>query len=202
MRTSYIIGIVLFAVVAVVYVMTQGEVMPATSNVADIAKVESPMAEEKALMPVGGGEAMMKKDEMMKAVVAPATVAEPKSAPRVVAPSGGETETVPVMVLAKGVYTPYDPALLANAEKGKVVLFFRASWCPTCKALDGNIRANLSTIPDGVTILDVNYDDSSAMKQKYGVTYQHTMVQVDKSGTLIKKWSGSQTLAAFLAEIQ
>jgi thiol-disulfide isomerase/thioredoxin len=83
-----------------------------------------------------------------------------------------------------------------------VVLFFRAGWCPTCKALDDDIKANLSKIPSSLTILDVNYDDSTALKIKYGVTYQHTFVQVDKDGKLIKKWSGSPTLSALVAEIK
>jgi hypothetical protein len=48
----------------------------------------------------------------------------------------------------------------------------------------------------------VNYDNSTALKQKYAVTYQHTFVQVDKDGNLIKKWSGSPTLTALVAEVK
>jgi thiol-disulfide isomerase/thioredoxin len=72
----------------------------------------------------------------------------------------------------------------------KNVLFFHASWCPTCRAADANIKANLLSIPSGLTIHQVDYDSSTELKKKYGVTYQHTFVQVDESGTLIKKWSG------------
>lgn len=102
----------------------------------------------------------------------------------------------------KGTYEPYAPEKLAKADSGDVVLFFRASWCPTCKAVDSDIRARLSAIPADLTILDVDYDNSAALKQKYGVTYQHTFVQVRADGTLIKKWSGSPTLAALVAEVQ
>jgi thiol-disulfide isomerase/thioredoxin len=103
---------------------------------------------------------------------------------------------------AKGSYETYAPETLARAESGDVVLFFRASWCPTCKVLDSDIRANLKNIPSGVTILDVNYDTETALKQKYGVTYQHTLVQVDASGKLITKWSGGQTLASLLTNVR
>ena len=103
-------------------------------------------------------------------------------------------------MMKKGSYETYAPEKLAKANSGDVVLFFRASWCPTCRAVDADIRARLSLIPDGLTILDVDYDASSALKQKYGVTYQHTFVQVQADGTLIKKWSGSPTLAALVAE--
>jgi thiol-disulfide isomerase/thioredoxin len=101
-----------------------------------------------------------------------------------------------------GSYEAYSPEKIARAGTGDVVLFFRASWCPTCKAVDADIRNNLSAIPGGVTILDVNYDTETALKQKYGVTYQHTFVQVDASGKQIAKWSASPTLAALIQNIQ
>lgn len=105
-------------------------------------------------------------------------------------------------VMQKGSYEPYAAAKLAKAATGDVVLFFRASWCPTCKALDSDIRAHLSQIPGTLTILDVNYDTETALKQKYAVTYQHTLVQVDVSGKQITKWSGGQTLASIIEKVQ
>lgn len=101
-----------------------------------------------------------------------------------------------------GSYEVYAPEKLAKANSGKVVLFFRASWCPTCKALDADIRSHLSAIPEGVTILDVDYDTSAALKQKYGVTYQHTLVQVKADGSMITKWAGSPTLVSLVAQVR
>ncbi len=101
-----------------------------------------------------------------------------------------------------GSYEAYAPDKIARAEKGKVVLFFRASWCPSCHALDADIRAHLDAIPAGVSILDIDYDNSQELKQKYGVTYQHTFVQVDKDGTQIAKWSGSPTLSDLISNIK
>lgn len=101
-----------------------------------------------------------------------------------------------------GTYEAYGVEKIAKASTGKVVLFFRAPWCPTCRAVDSDIKANLSKIPSELTILDVDYDSSTALKQKYAVTYQHTFVQVDENGNLIKKWSGSPTLSALVAEVK
>lgn len=101
-----------------------------------------------------------------------------------------------------GTYETYSVENLARANTGKVVLFFRASWCPTCRAVDADIHANLNSIPDNVTILDVNYDNSTDLKRKYGVTYQHTFVQVDANGNQIAKWSGSPTLASLLGKVK
>lgn len=89
----------------------------------------------------------------------------------------------------KGSYGEYDQAKLANAEKGDVVLFFHANWCPKCQEADKNFKA--SSAPDGLTLLKLDYDKETELKQKYGVTYQHTYVAVDKDGKLIKKWNGS-----------
>lgn len=97
-------------------------------------------------------------------------------------------------MMEKGVYAPYEASKLAMAETGKVVLFFKASWCPSCRTLDADIKASLGDIPAGVTILEVDYDKYGDLKQKYGVTMQHTLVQVDKNGNQIAKWSGGSTL--------
>lgn len=104
--------------------------------------------------------------------------------------------------MSKGSYESYSPEKLAFAKSGDVVLFFRASWCPTCRALDADIRNNISAIPKGVVILDVDYDNSVSLKQKYGVTYQHTLVQVDELGNPIAKWTSSPTLDALVKNIK
>jgi thiol-disulfide isomerase/thioredoxin len=106
------------------------------------------------------------------------------------------------MMAHGGTYEAYSPEKIAWAGSGKVVLFFRASWCPTCKTVDTDIRSKLSSIPKDVTILDVNYDTETALRQKYGVTYQHTFVQVDAEGNQLAKWSGSPTLAALLGNVK
>ncbi len=107
------------------------------------------------------------------------------------------------MMVKAGSYEAYSPEKIAlAAAKGDVVLFFRALWCPTCRTLDGDINANLKNIPTNLTILIVDYDNSTDLKKKYGVTYQHTLVQVDGNGTLMKKWMGSLTLMAFITDMK
>ena len=113
-----------------------------------------------------------------------------------------EKKSEGAMMAKAGSYETYSPEKIAKAATGKVVLFFRAGWCPTCKALDADIRSHLKDIPADVTILDVDYDNSTVLKQKYGVTYQHTLVQVDASGNQITKWSGGLTLAEFITNIK
>ena len=113
-----------------------------------------------------------------------------------------DTLKADTMMAKAGSYIPYDAAKLALAKDGHVVLFFHASWCPTCRTLDTDIKNHAKDIPANLTILDVDYDASQTLKAKYAVTYQHTLVQVDAAGGMIKKWSGSPSLAALVSEVK
>lgn len=94
-------------------------------------------------------------------------------------------------ISAKGTYEEYAPnKILEKGENGRVLLFFYASWCPSCRSLDKDINNNLSNIPSDLTILKTNYDKEGELKTKYKVTYQHTLVEVDKDGNMLKKWTG------------
>lgn len=101
-----------------------------------------------------------------------------------------------------GVYDTYAPEKIAEASNnGDVLLFFHASWCTSCRALEKDILENVGNIPDGVTILKTDYDSNSELKKKYGVRVQHTFVQVDKDGNKIKMWSGGNRLQDVLKNI-
>lgn len=105
-------------------------------------------------------------------------------------------------MMKQGTYQDFSSDKLALAKTEKVVLFFKAGWCPTCKGVDSDINSHLNQIPKNVNILVVDYDTSTDLNKKYGVTYQHTFVQVDSNGMLIKKWSGSPTLTNLVKEIK
>lgn len=106
----------------------------------------------------------------------------------------------PKAIVEGGVYLPYTSTAVAQAN-GNIVLFFHANWCPTCVANEKDIKANLKDIPKSLTLLKVNYDDATALKELYGITAQHTFVQVDNSGKLIKKWRGGVTLKEIVAQV-
>jgi len=100
-----------------------------------------------------------------------------------------------------GLYTQYDGNLEQYAGKD-IILFFKADWCPSCRALDGDIKSKLDSIPDSVVLLELNYDTETELRKKYGVTTQHTMVHVDADGTAITKWSGGNRLEDILNQIK
>lgn len=84
-----------------------------------------------------------------------------------------------------GVYTEYSEAKRAEAQ-GDILLFFHASWCPQCRAIEASIDKD--GIPDGVTVLKVDYDSNQALRQKYGVTLQTTFVKVDAAGNKLASY--------------
>lgn len=92
-----------------------------------------------------------------------------------------------------GQYIPYsdyvnNPEDFADSH---VVLYFSAAWCSTCQGLNNSLQAD--GVPDGLTVVKVDYDSSQNLKQQYGVTLQHTLVQVDPSGEALTKFTGSLT---------
>lgn len=86
----------------------------------------------------------------------------------------------------QGAYIAYSEAGLSEA-KGTRILFFHASWCPQCRALDADIKKQ--GVPAGTTILKVDYDKAQDLRKKYGVTLQTTVVKVDEKGNLISKFT-------------
>ena len=193
--TGIVIGvIVLVVVVGGIYASmnSKNDAMMEKEKMEQQAMADKKMAEEKMMMEK---KAMEEKEAMMKDDATKTDSMMKKEETSMM----DKSDTM----MKAGSYEAYSPekVMLASATHD-VVLFFRASWCPTCKAVDADIKTNLSKIPSSLAILDVNYDNSTALKQKYGVTYQHTFVQVDKDGNLIKKWSGSPTLSALVSQVK
>lgn len=105
--------------------------------------------------------------------------------------------------MESGAYQDYAPEKVAAAGDGTVLLYFHADWCPICRPLDADIRSNEDDIPAGITILKVDFDTATDLRQKYGVTVQHTIVQIDSEGEMLKRWSVMDPqLSAILSAVQ
>ena len=96
-------------------------------------------------------------------------------------------------------YLPYEKTVYDNALGKRRVLYFYATWCPSCKVANEDFTANPDKIPEDVVVLRVNYNDPDTnqeekdLAKKYGITYQHTFVQVDSAGKELTKWNGGET---------
>lgn len=81
-------------------------------------------------------------------------------------------------------YQAYNETLV-KSHTGRILLFFHADWCSTCKALEKQI---LSTpLPKDLLILKVNFDTQKDLTKKYAILSQSSFVQIDKTGKAYKR---------------
>jgi thiol-disulfide isomerase/thioredoxin len=82
-------------------------------------------------------------------------------------------------------YMSYSADAATKNSEGVNVIFFHAPWCPSCKSIDADITKNVSSIPARFNILKADFDTSTELKKKYGVTQQSTFVKIDKNGNKV-----------------
>lgn len=103
-----------------------------------------------------------------------------------------------VMMEKSGKYIEFSNQAVEDNSSKRRVLFFYANWCPTCRPANANFASQTDQIPEDVTVIRVNYNDTEtdeaekALAKKYNVTYQHTFVQIDERGNELTKWNGGQ----------
>lgn len=107
--------------------------------------------------------------------------------PNVDTPGEGADEPV-AEPTQEGRYTEYSESAVSAEGYDTTALFFHAAWCPECRAFESAIVDG--GVPDGVQILKVDYDSSTDLRQKYGVTLQSTFVSVNDNGDEVSTWVG------------
>ncbi|HLC91736.1 MAG TPA: thioredoxin family protein [Candidatus Saccharimonadales bacterium] len=124
-----------------------------------------------ALILLGGGYVLLSQNDSTTSK----TAAVQKSVAQVPATSTAQP----------GKYLDFTPDIIAQTT-GTKVLFFHAPWCPQCRELDADIKSK--GVPDGVSIIKIDYDSHQKERQKYGITIQTTLVKVDDQGNLVEKY--------------
>ena len=105
--------------------------------------------------------------------------------------SEGMEEPAGSMMMAAGgkvAFTTLDDAAML-AKSGPAVLFFYADWCPVCRGDIRQIDSGLHKLGN-ISVVVVDYDRAADLRKKFGITYQHTYVQIDMTGEKIALWSG------------
>ena len=83
-------------------------------------------------------------------------------------------------------YQNYSASAVSSALKAgkKVALFFHAPRCPSCRSLEKEINAGLSSLPENTVLFKVDYDSSKDLKTQYGVRSQTTIVGLNQDASL------------------
>jgi len=73
---------------------------------------------------------------------------------------------------------PYTATALAAAQKADqpIALHFHADWCPTCRAQTAVLQKLKSEKGLDLTVLVVNYDTEKALKRRFKVNAQSTLI--------------------------
>jgi thiol-disulfide isomerase/thioredoxin len=101
--------------------------------------------------------------------------------------SGAASDPLPGAYLT---LSGYSEAMAARAGT-KVVYFFHAPWCPDCRATEKSLESE--GVPAGLTVVKVDFDTAIELRQRLGVTQQHTFVEIDGAGEPVAKWTGSRS---------
>lgn len=131
-----------------------------------------------AVLLIGGGVYYFTRDNATEPAETNNTQTTPATEKKTETPKS-ETSSQP------GAYVDYSSTVIAST-KGTKILFFHAPWCPQCRSLEASIKS--TDLPDGVTIIKVDYDSNQTLRQKYGVTIQTTLVRIDDNGNLVEKY--------------
>ncbi|MBP9820426.1 thioredoxin family protein [Candidatus Woesebacteria bacterium] len=112
--------------------------------------------------------------------------------------ASAEQAMMPELGQAMG-YVQFSPEQYDASAGKRHVLFFYANWCPTCRAADTDFLKNAEVLSKSVSVVRINYNDTDTspeekeLAQKYQITYQHSFVLIDESGTELNRWNGGQT---------
>lgn len=120
---------------------------------------------------------------------ASATASEPVPSSTSAAPSASVAPTAETMASGAYLTKAEYQSQMAQRAGTKVVYFFHAPWCPTCRATEKAIEED--GIPAGLTVVKVDFDSETDLRKTYGITQQHTFVQVDEDGDELAKWTGT-----------
>lgn len=87
------------------------------------------------------------------------------------------------VVAAQAVYASYDASVLTSGQRS--LLFFHASWCPYCKEADAELQRIYEEQAAVISTYKVDFDTETDLRDRFGVSTQHTVVLIDEQGEIL-----------------
>ncbi|MCP4523521.1 MAG: peptide-methionine (R)-S-oxide reductase MsrB [Candidatus Gracilibacteria bacterium] len=110
--------------------------------------------------------------------------------------NSGETKNT----IINSQYTNYSDEKLQNAKEEFLILFFHATWCPSCTKFEEKVLEE--TIPDNIKIFKVDFDTQHTLRKKYNIITQTSFVLVDNNGNVKKRWIGAKQIQDIVQQLQ
>jgi thiol-disulfide isomerase/thioredoxin len=80
-------------------------------------------------------------------------------------------------------YVDYSAEKRASYQGSRpFAIFFHASWCPICRVIEQDLKADLGEHPDGVLILQADYESEVDLTKEFSVTRQYWFVIFNADG--------------------
>ena len=115
-----------------------------------------------------------------------------KENPHSISPKGREVATILW-------YKEYSEENLKNTKQENIVLFFHATWCPSCKAFEEKVLSE--NIPEDILILKVDFDKANDLRKKYNILTQTSFILIDSDWNLINRWIWSRNISDIIKKI-
>jgi hypothetical protein len=80
------------------------------------------------------------------------------------------------------------------------VLFFFDPDCAECLAVDESLT--MEGVPEGLTVIKVDFDTYTDAREKYGVESTMTFVQIDDQEHEVDQWTGSANADEILTRVR
>ncbi len=81
------------------------------------------------------------------------------------------------------------------------VIFFTASWCPSCVEAEKVFEEQIDDIPAAIAIWRADFDTSQNLRQEYDVDKAHTFVLIDADGEKVSQWQSSASIDDIMLHI-
>lgn len=130
-----------------------------------------------------------------------------ETAPAAASPANERTPSAPVPTgtLAPTSKSPYYIAYsdaeyrMAKAEGRPILLYFWASWCPICRNEEPKVKERVESSGVPIAGFRLNFDTEDALKQQFGINYQHTTVILNGKGEEVARFFGPTGDAEYAA---
>jgi len=118
-----------------------------------------------------------------------------------VEPDDATMEQEEQVSVASGEYLDYDRFDPQYYTENRIVYVLLDSGNEIASQLDSDINSNMLSIPEGMVLVKIEGENINELRSNLSLTTDTTIVEVDKSGSVINVLNGISSLSQLLSEL-